>query len=310
MDSTMEYSYDGAAYVMYDGFFGPDPVFNALDFTGNHTLLVRYADDIMNGLPASLDTTLTFTTNPVTLSSIAITTPATKLIYTVGDMLDIAGMVVTGTYSDASTQIETITAANVTGFNSAAAVASQTLTVTVGGKTTTYTVEIKAAILAAPPVTNDDITNEVFGMTTAMEFSYDGGPYVIYDPTGTVNFDWINLEFDGFLGDHTLQVRYAAVGQTPASLVTTLTFTTNPLRPGPPVTNNDTDNTVSGMDSTMEYSYDGAAYVMYDGFFGPDPVFNALDFTGNHTLLVRYADDIMNGLPASLDTTLTFTTNP
>ncbi len=44
-------------------------------------------------------------------------------------------MVVTGTYSDATTKVETITAANVTGFNSAAAVASQTLTVTVDGKT-------------------------------------------------------------------------------------------------------------------------------------------------------------------------------
>ena len=83
--------------------------------------------------------------DPVTLSSIAITTPATKLSYTVGDTLNLSGLVVTGTYSDSSTQVETVTAANVTGFNSAAPAVGQVLTITIGGKTTTYTVNIVAA---------------------------------------------------------------------------------------------------------------------------------------------------------------------
>ena len=87
----------------------------------------------------------TITTNEATLQSIAITTPASKLTYTVGDSLDISGMVVTGTYSDSSTKAETVTTSNVTGFDSSAPTASQMLTVTVGGKTVTYTVTIKAA---------------------------------------------------------------------------------------------------------------------------------------------------------------------
>lgn len=91
---------------------------------------------------------------PVTLESIAIKTPATKLVYTVGDELDITGLVIEGTYSDESKKDETITAANVTGFDSTSAVASQTLTVTVDGKTTTYTVEIKAA----PSATVSNVT--------------------------------------------------------------------------------------------------------------------------------------------------------
>lgn len=86
----------------------------------------------------------------VTLESISITTPATKLIYTIGATLDITGMVVTGTYSDASTQSMSISAANVTGFDSSVAVASQTLTVTVGAKTTTYTVKINVVDTTAP----------------------------------------------------------------------------------------------------------------------------------------------------------------
>ena len=80
-----------------------------------------------------------------TLRSIAITTPVTKLSYTVGDTLDLTGLVVTGTYNDSSTQVETITAADVTGFSSAAANPSETLTITYSGKTTTYTVVINTA---------------------------------------------------------------------------------------------------------------------------------------------------------------------
>ncbi|MBC7765929.1 MAG: bacterial Ig-like domain-containing protein [Hyphomonadaceae bacterium] len=89
-------------------------------------------------------TTKAYSAEPA-LSSIAVTTPATKLIYTVGDLLDISGLVVTGTYSNTTSKEVTVIAGNVTGFSSASAVASQTLTITIGGKTTTYVVEIKAA---------------------------------------------------------------------------------------------------------------------------------------------------------------------
>jgi len=95
-------------------------------------------------LTADTTVAVTYEAIPVTLSSIAITTPATKLVYTVGDTLDITGMVVTGTYGDASKVVETITAANVTDFDSTAVAASQPLTVTFGGKTATYTVAIQA----------------------------------------------------------------------------------------------------------------------------------------------------------------------
>ncbi|MDR7857506.1 S-layer homology domain-containing protein [Tissierella sp.] len=89
--------------------------------------------------------TPTPTPTPVTLSSISIKVPATKLVYTVGDSLDITGLVIEGAYSNGSKKIETITLVNVTGFDSKVAVTSQILTVTVGGKTATYTIEIKAA---------------------------------------------------------------------------------------------------------------------------------------------------------------------
>lgn len=80
----------------------------------------------------------------VTLSSIVITTPATKLSYIVGDALDITGLVVTGTYSDTTTKVETIIASDVSGFVSTAPVTGQVLTITTLGKTTTYLIDVVA----------------------------------------------------------------------------------------------------------------------------------------------------------------------
>jgi len=81
---------------------------------------------------------------PLILQSISITNPATKLSYYVGDELDITGLVITGTYSDNSTRDESIVAANLTGFNSATTATDQVLTITVGDKTTNYTIQIVA----------------------------------------------------------------------------------------------------------------------------------------------------------------------
>ncbi len=72
----------------------------------------------------------------------------------------------------------------------------------------------------------------------------------------------------------------------------------------PDVSANDTTNTVSGMNSTLEYNLDNAGYLPY----GNGIIFNALDLSGNHTLLVRVA--ATGSTPADDVTTLTFTTNP
>ena len=78
----------------------------------------------------------------ILLSSIAVTTPADKLNYSIGETLDITGLVITKTYSNGSTQIALITTDNITNFDSSTAEANQTLTVTVDGVTTTYNVNI------------------------------------------------------------------------------------------------------------------------------------------------------------------------
>jgi hypothetical protein len=113
------------------------------DTIGQQTLTVT-----VNGKTA----TFAVTVNAGILQSIAITSPPTKTTYTVGESLDLTGLVVTGTYSDNSTQTETVSASNVSGYN-ADTIGQQTLTVTVNGKTATFVVTMNSAALQSIAIT-------------------------------------------------------------------------------------------------------------------------------------------------------------
>lgn len=89
-----------------------------------------------------------------TLASIAITTPPFKTVFNTGDAFVMDGMVVTGTYTDGSKKIETVTMADVAGFDSSVPVTGQVITVTVNGKTATYLVYIVQPQLVSIAVTN------------------------------------------------------------------------------------------------------------------------------------------------------------
>lgn len=77
------------------------------------------------------------------LKNITITTPPEKLSYTVGEPLDINGLVVTGNYSDGSTKIETVKEENISGFDSSKVADSKLLRISIKGKSTTFNVKIK-----------------------------------------------------------------------------------------------------------------------------------------------------------------------
>jgi hypothetical protein len=96
--------------------------------------------------------TFAVTVNAATLQSIAVTTAPAKTAYTAGEALDLSGLAVTGTYSDGATKAETVTLSDISGY-SANTVGQQTLTVTVGGKTATFTVTVSAATLQSIAVT-------------------------------------------------------------------------------------------------------------------------------------------------------------
>jgi hypothetical protein len=75
------------------------------------------------------------------LENIAVTSPPTKTTYTIGQALDLSGLVVTGTYSDDTTKTETVRLVDISGYD-ANKTGLQTLTVTVNGKTATFVVTV------------------------------------------------------------------------------------------------------------------------------------------------------------------------
>ena len=81
---------------------------------------------------------------PSELTSISVKTPPTKVAYSIGETLELDGLVVEGTYEDGTKRNLTITMANISGFDSSSAAANQTVTITVGKLTTTFKVTISA----------------------------------------------------------------------------------------------------------------------------------------------------------------------
>ena len=195
--------------------------------------------------------TFTVTVHPVgtTLTDIAVTTPPTKTTYTIGEALDTAGLVVTATYSDGSTQV--VTGYTTSGFSSTTA-GQKTVTVTYEGKTATFTVTVNAATLTGiavttPPTKTDYNLGEELntaGMVVTATYS-DGSTQAVtgYTTSGydkntkgnhkvTVTYQGKTAEFEVNVIDPTLQtvakpVASPAAGTYTAAQNVTLTTATS-----------------------------------------------------------------------------------
>ena len=131
--AAMEYSKDA-------GFSNSTTCTNGETAVSAGDYYVRFAEsDNYNAGPAVL---VTVPQGPVTVQSVAIATPASKTQYQVGEALDVTGLTLTVTMSDGNTYTVPVAAGMVSGFNSSAAAASQTLTVSYGGKTVTYNISV------------------------------------------------------------------------------------------------------------------------------------------------------------------------
>ena len=86
------------------------------------------------------------------LESIEITTLPTKTTYIVGDVRDLTGLAVTGVFSDGSRKLLDIDAGTVSGYI-LTTTGTKTITVTIGGKSATYTITVLAKALTSISVT-------------------------------------------------------------------------------------------------------------------------------------------------------------
>lgn len=84
-----------------------------------------------------------------TLTGVAVGSTGHKTVYTQGEALDVTGLTLTARYSDGSTRTVSVTADMVDGYDPGRT-GTQTLTVRYGGRTASYTVEVKAG--ETPPV--------------------------------------------------------------------------------------------------------------------------------------------------------------
>ncbi len=123
-----------------------DTAFNKTT-AGSYTITITYKEG-----EVTKTCELPVTVKVKALASIAVKTNPTKTEYTQGDTaLDLAGLVITLTYDDNTT--DEVAYSDTTkdrfatsGFDSSAAAESQAITVTYGGKTTTFNVVIKAKV--------------------------------------------------------------------------------------------------------------------------------------------------------------------
>ena len=138
---------------------------SALDSSsaGTKTITVTYQ---------GLTTTFNVTVVAVNLVSVAVKTMPNKVSYFTGESFDQTGLTLTATYNNGNTETIT-TGITCTGFSSATA-GQKTITASYGGKSTTFTVEVKAIVPVSISVKKAPNKTEYF-----VGDSYDGTGLVV-----------------------------------------------------------------------------------------------------------------------------------
>ena len=205
---TATYS-DGSTRNITSGFIATPTSFNA---PGTKTITVSYG-----GKTTSYTVTVNSVNVNTTLTKITIKTKPTKLVYNVGETLDTTGLVLTATYSDGT--VKDITSGytvNPTTLNTAGA---KTITVSYGGKTTTYTVTVnsvtlnKIAIKTKPTKLVYNVGDKVDTTGLVLTATYSDGTVKDISSDYTVNPTTLNTS-----GAKTITVSYG--GKTTSYTVT------------------------------------------------------------------------------------------
>ncbi|MFD2444143.1 S-layer homology domain-containing protein [Bacillus sp. CGMCC 1.16607] len=281
IDMIMEYQIDGGAWTAYTG--------SMPDLSGNKTVKVRIQADSTSGTPAGEEATLTFTTNPS--APPAPNVSADDINNTIlGIDMTMEYQIVGGAWTAYTGSMPDLSGNKTVKVR----IQADSTSGTPAGEEATLTFTTNPSAPPAPNVSADDINNTILGIDMTMEYQIDGGVWTAY--TGSMP----NLS-----GNKTVKVRVQAdsTSGTPAGEEATLTFTTNPIAPAAPnVSADDINNTILGIDMTMEYQIDGGVWTAYTG--------SMPDLSGNKTVKVRIHADSTSGTPAGKEATLTFTTNP
>ena len=181
----------------------------ALSTAGAQTVTVNYGGK-----------TATFTVNvqDVTLSGIVVASKPSKVNYFVGDTLDTTGLKLTATYNNGTTQ--TITGGFTCTPTALTSAGAQTVTVSYGGKTATFTVSVELPVLPFVTLTFDPTDGVLDLADTPEKTVYPGEAYGrLPEPTadGMVFLGWYtesgkritSLTTCDLTGDATVSARWA-----------------------------------------------------------------------------------------------------
>ena len=188
-----------------DEVFDPtDMVVTAFYNDGTSEVVLDYTYDMNPLLPEVIAMEISYggfiaevpiTVNPKVLVSIAITTEPTKLEYVVGQVADYDGLVVTATYDDSSTAVIAIGDLGISGFDSSAAVADQTITITLGDQTATFTIDVIPRQMISIDI--DDYPQVIYEVGDSAAFS-DMVVVGVFNDDTTEVLDSANYTVTGF----------------------------------------------------------------------------------------------------------------
>ncbi|MCF7931875.1 MAG: bacterial Ig-like domain-containing protein [Acholeplasmataceae bacterium] len=228
-----------------------------------------------------LTVSVPITVNPASLESIAVTTPALKTDFVVGEAEDFTGIVVTATYSDTTTSEVAFEDLVFSGFDASVVASDQVITVTFGELTTTFTIDIieRAAV-------GIDVQTEPTLIYLVGEVEDFSGLVVVlvYNDDSTEAVDFADLNITGFdssvVGEVTITVTYLTFD---TSFVVTITDQEGYAEIWAPDMNFDTTNLV-------------ANNTMYTALFSGETPANQADFD---VLLGRALNDAERNLQYS-----------
>ena len=255
----------GSSRVVDTGFVCTPTTLNT---AGTQTITVSYKDATTN-VPKTA--TFDVTVQNVTLSGIAIASNPSKTSYFVGDTLDTTGLKLTATYNNGTTQ--TITSGFTCTPTALSTAGAQTVTVSYGGKTATFTVNVQAVTLSGIAVASKPTKTSYYVGDTL-------------DPTG--------LKLTATYSNGTSQTITSGFTCTPTVLTSagvqtvtvnyggkTATFTVNvelPILPFVTLTFDPTDGVLDLADTPEKTVYPGEAYGRL-----PEPTADGMVFLGWYT---------------------------
>ena len=125
----------------------------ALNIVGQQSVTVSYE---------GITTSFTVTVNAIVIESITVTTPPSKTTYFAGEALDLAGLVVTATYNNGSSQAVTGYSTSLDEGAALNIVGQQSVTVSYEGKSAEFTVTVNEVVIESIAVTTPPLKTMYF----------------------------------------------------------------------------------------------------------------------------------------------------